>query len=653
MSGYATTSDLDSRISALVNGAPAAYDTLKEIADVLQGNVNSVGDIITALGAKADKATTLAGYGIADAYTKTAIDTKLSGYLPLTGGTLTGQLNLLNNNSLACQDSSGVNKSVLFLSGSNTLNIGYGTASAGYETRLSGNIIKFAYGTGRTEGVRLDAAGNVGIGTTSPSAKLHVDGDVLATGAITTNESIAINGIKLYRSQSGVLYIDGSLVVKGGVTMYGDESVTASTIMDAVGVDGITIVKRNGVLMLNPDVEIGGGLDETELYSYLTSNGYAKKSDIPTIPTSLKNPYSLTINNSGGTSQVSYDGSVTKSLTLTKSMVGLGNVENTALSTWAGTSKITTLGTVTSGTWNGSKIANGYLANSSITISGTSVPLGGNVTQSALRSALGLGSNAYTSTEYLPLTGGTLSGALTIGDVRLSNSSSGILGIDGVVDVKSIVRGKGHFKIYVEGSGTNFGYIRPEIYSTNRSVLHIGSNYGGSSALALGAESIDAINIYNGVVGIGGTVDGSTLYTQQKSGTALTVFGHEEVRGNILVTGGVTMYSARKLKNIQDERGLSLEELSTIKPIRFTWKDGRDDRIRIGGIAEDVMKVLPEVIYKTRENDTLTMDYGNAAFAISASLIKPVINHEERIRQLEEEVRILRQENEQLKLKTA
>ena len=40
----------------------------------------------------------------------------------------------------------------------------------------------------------------------------------------------------------------------------------------------------------------------------------------------------------------------------TKSDIGLGNVENTALSTWAGSTNITTLGTISSGTWNGSTI---------------------------------------------------------------------------------------------------------------------------------------------------------------------------------------------------------------------------------------------------------------------------------------------------------
>ena len=65
LEGYATISDVDNRIDDLINGAPAAYDTLKEIADVLQGNVDSIGDIITTLGTKADKAISIsAGTGL-------------------------------------------------------------------------------------------------------------------------------------------------------------------------------------------------------------------------------------------------------------------------------------------------------------------------------------------------------------------------------------------------------------------------------------------------------------------------------------------------------------------------------------------------------------------------------------------------------------
>ncbi len=61
---------------------------------------------------------------------------------------------------------------------------------------------------------------------------------------------------------------------------------------------------------------------------------------------------------------------------VTKTQVGLGNVEDTALSSWTGSTKITTLGTIATGVWQGSKIANAYLANNAISINGTSVFLG-------------------------------------------------------------------------------------------------------------------------------------------------------------------------------------------------------------------------------------------------------------------------------------
>ncbi len=51
------------------------------------------------------------------------------------------------------------------------------------------------------------------------------------------------------------------------------------------------------------------------------------------------------------------NGAVPAWTTLSSTDVGLGNVENTALSTWAGSANITTLGTVATGTWSASTIA--------------------------------------------------------------------------------------------------------------------------------------------------------------------------------------------------------------------------------------------------------------------------------------------------------
>ena len=60
---------------------------------------------------------------------------------------------------------------------------------------------------------------------------------------------------------------------------------------------------------------------------------------------------------------LSWSASTTLNATVTKSDVGLGSVENTALSTWGGSTNILTVGTIATGTWQGTAIADAYVAN--------------------------------------------------------------------------------------------------------------------------------------------------------------------------------------------------------------------------------------------------------------------------------------------------
>lgn len=159
------------------------------------------------------------------------------------------------------------------------------------------------------------------------------------------------------------------------------------------------------------------------------------------------------------------------------------------------------------------------------------------------------------------------------------------------------------------------------IFNVNAGMVSDGS--GGNSVFRI---------LGNGNVGIGTSAPSAKLH----------------VTGNILTSGSITMNSMRSMKNIINENGLSLEELSTIKPTRFTWKDGRDDRIHVGGIADDVMKVLPEVVFKGRDG-VLSMDYASAAFVMTASLIQPMTEHDRRIANLERENALLKEEIRNLK----
>lgn len=83
-----------------------------------------------------------------------------------------------------------------------------------------------------------------------------------------------------------------------------------------------------------------------------TAENIANKSTVLTSPDNTKYPTTLAVSNaiSG----------------ITKSTLGLSLVENTALSTWAGSTNLATLGTIITGTWNGTAINDTYISSASV-----------------------------------------------------------------------------------------------------------------------------------------------------------------------------------------------------------------------------------------------------------------------------------------------
>lgn len=92
-----------------------------------------------------------------------------------------------------------------------------------------------------------------------------------------------------------------------------------------------------------------------------------------------------------------------------------------------GNSNIVTVGTIKSGTWQGTAIANAYLANSKVTVAGKDISLGGSLSAADLKTALGLNnvSNTAASGYFTALSSNTTNAvSITIGGTTKNIAAS-------------------------------------------------------------------------------------------------------------------------------------------------------------------------------------------------------------------------------------
>lgn len=250
--------------------------------------------------------------------------------------------------------------------------------------------------------------------------------------------------INPYPSQSGnsgkVLQTDGAVVSWQDTAFTWDSVNSQWTSEENINLSSGLSIKFGGTDVLSATNYVGNAATVTNgVYtngsysnpSWMTSLEWSK---ITSTPTSLFD-YGITDTNA------------------VKVYLSLENVENTSISTWAGSLNITTLGTVNSGTWNASIISESYIDSSlarvnSPTFSGTVVLPGttsiGNVTNLEIAYLEGLTSGVQsqlnnkleTSTAastYAPINSPTFTGNVslpsttTIGDI----SSTEISYLDG------------------------------------------------------------------------------------------------------------------------------------------------------------------------------------------------------------------------------
>lgn len=216
---YTTETWVNGRINDLINGAPSAYDTLKEIADVLEGNINSIGDIVTTLGTKANK---------------DYVDTELAKYLPLKGGTMQGHITLPNkmyirteSNSYAILGMDG-NKYILAAPNKPTTIRSNGTLKHNEAIIWDANTL-----TSLSQLINdADFTTNAYVNSTfvTLGTKQTITGEKNFTGGLRVNNSPSI----YYDEANKYWKLEGDLLVTGGVTMYGTDEGDLPSILDSL-----------------------------------------------------------------------------------------------------------------------------------------------------------------------------------------------------------------------------------------------------------------------------------------------------------------------------------------------------------------------------------------------------------------------------------
>lgn len=202
------------------------------------------------------KPSTLSGYGITDAYTKTESDSK---YPTKTGSGASGTwgINVTGNAGTATKLQTA--RSLWGNNFDGTANIsGDITLAIGKGIYLSANDERWLLQTKRSDNTQINGIKTNGFQMCTyfgDTKTMQFSNDrIYSYVDFRAEKDLYINGIRLHKSADGVITLEGNLAVTGGVTMYAIDPVSVSTVMDGVVVDGTTIKKENGKL-----VAVGGG----------------------------------------------------------------------------------------------------------------------------------------------------------------------------------------------------------------------------------------------------------------------------------------------------------------------------------------------------------------------------------------------------------
>ena len=207
-------------------------------------------------------------------------------------------------------------------------------------------------------------------------------GDYVDTdqGFVTGPASATDNAVVRFDLATGKLVQNSGVLIDDSNNMSGISTLTATSLAGSLTTASQTAVTGLGTIttgtwQATTVAVLYGGTGATTASGARTSLGLAIGTDVQAYDAGLQSISGLTTAADQMIYTTALDTYATASLTsfarsilddadaaTVRTTIGLGSVENTALSTWAGSVNITTLGTIATGTWQGTPIANAYVA---------------------------------------------------------------------------------------------------------------------------------------------------------------------------------------------------------------------------------------------------------------------------------------------------
>ena len=574
---------------------------------------------------------------------------KFADYLPLTGGTITGDLTV--QGLLAA--STRVKIGDIF--------IGYDSANNALEvykldtdntTHVSanfyalGSISALGYGPGGGGGGGGTALNPVDESTITAATNFH------------TNDIIALNGT-IYRCTGTTNNMPVSVVFQGNQILYDEYKghrayvIASSTVQSGwevwlnSGLDyHITLLydmasaNQRAVLDIERRIGTNGDLATkqwVQSQGYLTQHqslaGYATEAWV----NANFNNYSLPLAGNGtrGGVQIGYQTSGKNYAVQLSSEKMYVNVPWTDTDTWRPVQdNLTSTSTTDSLSANqGRLLANGSARDS------TKLPLTGGTLTGVLNVATGIGISDASGNGLLCYKPTSWTG--------VANTQWGV----GAIDTQGVIRSSNTALLHYRYGDNSYEIIDAKGGQSIAGSLQVANIYLGhtneingvnSGVLYLQARGTGNtyININSGYCGIGVT---SASYKLHVGGVIYSSVG-------VYSAGYVTALSDERHKRIEGRTGLEVEQIAQMPDVKFTWTDRDDPTQYVGTIAQKWQDILPQVVRTASDRDhTLSMDYQAAALISAIVTARRVCDHEARIRTLERENARLKKEIETLK----